>query len=135
MSERAPRAHQARCGRGDPNWYLDEGRRLCADVDRKDAPFVTLALHLDGLIWTDDAKLAAGLRAKGSIDFSHPEIDERFILPVENVIRLALALFSLKQAQLLNAAICMRRDKTRSQTAAEGAQSAVQPSKSTSSNL
>jgi len=42
-----------------------EGRRLCAGVDRKDAPFVTLTLHLDGLLWTADAELEAGLRANG----------------------------------------------------------------------
>ena len=42
-----------------------EGRRLCADVDRKDAPFITLTLHLDGRLWSDDAELKAGLLAKG----------------------------------------------------------------------
>ncbi len=42
-----------------------EGRRLCADVNRKDAPFVTLTLHLDGRLWSDDAELKAGLLAKG----------------------------------------------------------------------
>ena len=49
-----------------------EGRRLCADVDRKDAPFVTLTLHLDGLLWTADAELEAGLRAKGFSQFFTP---------------------------------------------------------------
>ena len=42
-----------------------EGRRLCADVDRKDAPFVTLTLHLDGRLWSDDAELKNGLLAQG----------------------------------------------------------------------
>ena len=42
-----------------------EGRRLCAQVDRKDAPFVTLTLHLDGRLWSDDAELKAGLLAQG----------------------------------------------------------------------
>jgi len=42
-----------------------EGRRLCAGVDPKDAPFITLTLHLDGCLWSDDAELKAGLIAKG----------------------------------------------------------------------
>jgi predicted nucleic acid-binding protein len=42
-----------------------EGRRLCAGVDAKDAPFVTLALHVDGMLWTLDAELEAGLRRQG----------------------------------------------------------------------
>ena len=41
-----------------------EGRRLC-EVDLKDTPFVTLALHVDGLLWTNDAELKSGLVAKG----------------------------------------------------------------------
>jgi predicted nucleic acid-binding protein len=49
-----------------------EGRRLCADVDRKDAPFVTLTLHVDGRLWTADAELEAGLRAKGFDRFFAP---------------------------------------------------------------
>jgi predicted nucleic acid-binding protein len=49
-----------------------EGRRLCADVDRKDAPFVTLTLHLDGCLWSDDAELKAGLLAKGFSSFHTP---------------------------------------------------------------
>jgi predicted nucleic acid-binding protein len=49
-----------------------EGRRLCADVDRKDAPFVTLTLHLDGRLWSDDAELKAGLLAKGFNRFFVP---------------------------------------------------------------
>ena len=49
-----------------------EGRRLCADVDRKDAPFVTLTLHVDGVLWTADAELKAGLRVKGFDRFFVP---------------------------------------------------------------
>jgi predicted nucleic acid-binding protein len=49
-----------------------EGRRLCAGVDLKDAPFVTLTLHVDGLLWTDDADLEAGLRTKGFDHFFVP---------------------------------------------------------------
>ncbi len=49
-----------------------EGRRLCADVDHKDAPFVTLTLHVDGCLWTNDAALEAGLRAKGFKRFFTP---------------------------------------------------------------
>jgi predicted nucleic acid-binding protein len=49
-----------------------EGRRLCTDVDLKDAPFVTLALHVDGLLWTADASLQTGLRAKAFDRFFTP---------------------------------------------------------------
>ncbi len=43
-----------------------EARRLCKDVDPKDAPFDALTLHLDGRLWTGDAELIAGLRPKAS---------------------------------------------------------------------
>ncbi len=49
-----------------------EGRRLCADVDPKDAPFVTLTLHLDGRLWSADAELKAGLLTKGFDRFFTP---------------------------------------------------------------
>ena len=49
-----------------------EGRRLCADLDLKDAPFVTLALHVDGLLWTADTTLEAGLRGRGFNRFFAP---------------------------------------------------------------
>jgi predicted nucleic acid-binding protein len=42
-----------------------EARRLCRDVDAKDTPFVALALHLNARLWTEDAELKTGLRAKG----------------------------------------------------------------------
>lgn len=49
-----------------------EGRRLCTDVDLKDAPFVTLTLHVDGLLWTADTSLQTGLRAKAFDRFFAP---------------------------------------------------------------
>jgi predicted nucleic acid-binding protein len=49
-----------------------EGRRLCADVDVKDAPFVTLALHVNGLLWTADTALQTGLRSKSFDQFFAP---------------------------------------------------------------
>jgi len=49
-----------------------EGRRLCRDIDLKDAPFVTLTLHVDGLLWTTDHQLQAGLRARGFDRFFTP---------------------------------------------------------------
>lgn len=36
-----------------------------SDVDEFDAPFVALALELDGLLWTGDLALVRGLRRKG----------------------------------------------------------------------
>ena len=41
-----------------------EARRLCRDVDLKDAPFVALT-HLDGRLWSDDEELKSRLRARG----------------------------------------------------------------------
>ena len=49
-----------------------EARRLCRDVDPKDTPFVALTLHLEGRLWTSDAELKAGLRAKGFHRFFEP---------------------------------------------------------------
>jgi predicted nucleic acid-binding protein len=49
-----------------------EGRRLCADVDPKDTPFVALSLHLGGRLWSKDAQLKAGLQAKGFDQFFEP---------------------------------------------------------------
>jgi predicted nucleic acid-binding protein len=49
-----------------------EGRRLCAGLDLKDAPFVTMALHIDGLLWTADTELEGGLRARGFDRFYNP---------------------------------------------------------------
>jgi predicted nucleic acid-binding protein len=49
-----------------------EGRRLCSDVDIKDSPFVTLTLHVDGLLWKADEELKAGLGAKGFGRFFTP---------------------------------------------------------------
>jgi predicted nucleic acid-binding protein len=51
-----------------------EARRLCWDVDAKDAPFIALTLHLDGRLWTGDAELKAGLRAKGFDRFFEPSV-------------------------------------------------------------
>lgn len=49
-----------------------EARRLCSGVDEKDTPFVALALHLNGRLWTEDAELKRGLRAKGFDRFFEP---------------------------------------------------------------
>jgi predicted nucleic acid-binding protein len=49
-----------------------EARRLCRNVDLKDTPFVALTLHLDGRLWTADAELKAGLRAKDFQRFFEP---------------------------------------------------------------
>jgi predicted nucleic acid-binding protein len=49
-----------------------EARRFCREVDLKDTPFVALTLHVDGRLWTGDAELKAGLRAKGFNRFFEP---------------------------------------------------------------
>lgn len=38
---------------------------LCEQIDKKDIPFVALALELDALLWTGDKKLKQGLQQKG----------------------------------------------------------------------
>jgi predicted nucleic acid-binding protein len=53
-----------------------EGRRLCGGVDPKDSPFVTLTLHVDGLLWTLDSELETALRSKGF---------NRFFMPAQNL--------------------------------------------------
>ena len=42
-----------------------EAHRLCRGVDADDTPYVALALHLEADLWTDDAELKTGLRARG----------------------------------------------------------------------
>lgn len=42
-----------------------EAYRLCAPTDAKDTPYVALALHLDGFLWTEDKALKDGLRKRG----------------------------------------------------------------------
>ncbi len=42
-----------------------EAHRLCRDVDAKDTPYVALALHLEGRLWTEDGALKTGLRGRG----------------------------------------------------------------------
>jgi predicted nucleic acid-binding protein len=49
-----------------------EARRLCRDIDPKDAPFIAMTLHLDGRLWTEDDELKVGLRARGFERFFEP---------------------------------------------------------------
>jgi predicted nucleic acid-binding protein len=48
-----------------PSHDWDHAYRLCFDVDSKDTPPVALTLAVDGLLWTGDKALKAGLTAKG----------------------------------------------------------------------
>lgn len=43
--------------------------KLCHDVDPADTPFVALAIHLDGLLWTGDNALKSALVKKGFLSF------------------------------------------------------------------
>jgi predicted nucleic acid-binding protein len=49
-----------------------EAHRLCGSTDVNDMPYVTLALHLDAELWTEEAVLKAGLRARGFDRFFEP---------------------------------------------------------------
>jgi predicted nucleic acid-binding protein len=42
-----------------------EAYRLCKGIDENDTAYVALALHRDGTLWTEDAALKFGLRARG----------------------------------------------------------------------
>ncbi len=62
--------------------FIDEGliemgtwmkaRQLCIETDENDTPFVALALHLEGRLWTNDQELKQGLRARGFNQFFEP---------------------------------------------------------------
>ena len=49
-----------------------QARQLCSDVDEKDTPFVAPTIHLYARLWTEDAELKRGLRAKGFDHFFEP---------------------------------------------------------------
>ncbi|HEV2150700.1 MAG TPA: PIN domain-containing protein [Longimicrobiaceae bacterium] len=49
------------------NW--GRAYELCRDVDQTDTPHVALALELEGLLWTGDRTLRAGLEARGFTRF------------------------------------------------------------------
>ena len=49
-----------------------EAQRLCAPTDAKDTPYLALALHCEGELWTEDDELKRGLRARGFSDFYVP---------------------------------------------------------------
>lgn len=46
---------------------------LCEGIDVADTPQVALTLALDGLLWTGDRRLRAGLQARGFDRFFSPE--------------------------------------------------------------
>jgi predicted nucleic acid-binding protein len=49
-----------------------QAEELCRDVDPEDKTHVALTLALDGLLWTGDKALKAGLMAKGFDRFFNP---------------------------------------------------------------
>lgn len=50
----------------------EQAEELCRDVDPEDKPHVALTLAVDGLLWTGDKALKAGLAAKGFDRFFAP---------------------------------------------------------------
>ncbi|HYR06206.1 MAG TPA: PIN domain-containing protein, partial [Longimicrobium sp.] len=55
-----------------PRECWEQAVELCRGVDPDDAPPVALTLAVDGLLWTGDKALQAGLRAKGFNRFFVP---------------------------------------------------------------
>jgi predicted nucleic acid-binding protein len=49
-----------------------EAYRLCKGIDENDTAYVALALHLDGRLWTEDARLKTAMRARGFDRFFEP---------------------------------------------------------------
>jgi predicted nucleic acid-binding protein len=47
--------------------------QLCADIDEANTPYVALAMHLGGLLWTGDKTLQVGLRQRGFDGFFEPK--------------------------------------------------------------
>ena len=47
-----------------PRVYFESAFKLCDGIDIDDVPFVALALHLNGELWTGDKQLSRGLTAK-----------------------------------------------------------------------
>jgi predicted nucleic acid-binding protein len=48
--------------------------RLFRDIDETDAPHVAITLDIDGVLWTGDERLRAGLGSKGFDRFFEPSI-------------------------------------------------------------
>lgn len=46
--------------------------KLCRDIDETDAPHVAITIEVDGLLWTGDKRLKAGLRSQGFDRFFDP---------------------------------------------------------------
>jgi predicted nucleic acid-binding protein len=55
-----------------PDTCWEQAADLCRGVDLNDTPPVALTLALDGLLWTGDEALKAGLMAKGFDRFFAP---------------------------------------------------------------
>lgn len=47
-----------------PSKLLLQTEELLASIDPKDTPFVALAIHLNGKLWTGDMQLYRGLKSK-----------------------------------------------------------------------
>lgn len=56
-----------------PAEHWATARDLCSDVDATDTPHLALTLALDGLLWTGDKRLKAGLERKGFNRFFVPD--------------------------------------------------------------
>jgi predicted nucleic acid-binding protein len=50
----------------------EQAEELCRDVDPEDKTHIALTLALDGVLWTGDKALKAGLMAKGFDRFYNP---------------------------------------------------------------
>jgi predicted nucleic acid-binding protein len=62
---------------------LERAYQLCREIDKDDTFFVALTLELDGLLWTGDKKLVAGLKKLGFDRFF--EVGNSSILPTVTI--------------------------------------------------
>ncbi|PEN07657.1 DNA-binding protein [Longimonas halophila] len=46
--------------------------KLCRDIDETDAPHVAITIEVNGLLWTGDKRLKAGLQSQGFDRFFDP---------------------------------------------------------------
>ncbi len=62
---------------------LNQAEALVEDIDPDDAPFLALAIQLNGKLWTGDKKLRDGLRSKGFLEVLNTEEVGEWLVSLE----------------------------------------------------